>query len=76
MTWAQQQRQKFIHTHLILEGWIGRKPIMEKFEISTPQASKDLADYQKKNPDAMTYDRSAKRYVMTSPSTGLKETEK
>ena len=44
-------------------GFINREHLMRKFGISQPQASNDLTAFQRDNPDAMTYDLSAKRYV-------------
>lgn len=62
MRWPEQQRMIFIREHLTEHGWIGRKPIMDKFGVSVPQASNDLRKFQKLHPDAVVYDTSAKRY--------------
>ena len=44
-------------------GFINREHIKRKFGLSTPQASKDLNDFQRKNPDAVTYDLHLKRFM-------------
>lgn len=46
-------------------GFINREHLMKKFGVSTPQASTDINRFLKLYPDAMRYDRSAKRYVAT-----------
>ena len=50
-------------------GFINRRHLERKFEISTPQASSDLAAFLQDNPTAMIYDLHSKRYI------GTKETE-
>lgn len=63
MTWAQSQRQAFIGRRLKDYGKLNRRDLMEEFDISTPQASADIARYQAAHPGAMTYDKSEKCYV-------------
>ena len=62
VNWAMRQRQQFISDHLNAYGWVGRKPLMDQFGISTQQASSDLQAYQRANPGIMEYNESAKRY--------------
>ena len=60
--WFKQQRQAWIAETLRVFGYLRREHIQRKFGISTAQASLDIADFLKENPDAMSYDRSAKLY--------------
>lgn len=61
--WFEQQRFEWIAETLRVFGFINREHIQRKFGISRPQASLDLAGFQRRYPQAMTYDPSAKRYV-------------
>ena len=61
-----KQRLEFIDFRLFWEGRINRSDIMERFEISTPQASKDLGLYESTAPGNMVYDVSGKRYLAAS----------
>jgi len=61
-----EQRLEFIDFRLFWEGRINRSDIMERFKISTPQASKDLSLYESKAPGNLNYDSSAKRYFASS----------
>jgi len=63
MTWCEQQRMDWIAETLRVFGFINREHLERKFGISTPQASKDLTSFQYRNPAAMRYDPSTKRYV-------------
>lgn len=58
-----EQRLEFIEFRLLWEGGVNRSDIIETFDVSVPQASKDLTLYQEKAPDNAIYDKSAKRYV-------------
>lgn len=60
--WFAQHRQEWIAETLRVFGFINRQHIEKKFSISTPQASLDLAEFQQRHPDAVTYNRSTKRY--------------
>lgn len=64
MRWAEKQRVTFICDHLAREGWIGRKPIMDKFGVSKPQAAHDIATVRAEFPNLMRYDAKQKRYVV------------
>lgn len=63
MNWFTDQRQRWIAETLGIFGFINREHIERKFGVSTPQASGDLREFQKRNPNAIIYDATAKRYV-------------
>jgi len=63
-----QHRQAWIAETLRVFGFINREHIERKFGISTPQASIDLAAFQKANPEAISYNMSAKRYESKVPA--------
>lgn len=58
-------RTRLIHIERLAHwrGWVRRTDLCERFEISIPQASADLAAYMRLNPAALHYDSSSKRYV-------------
>jgi len=62
-----KERLEFIDFRLFWEGRINRADIMDRFAISTPQASKDLSLYESIAQGNLFYDVSAKRYL-ASPS--------
>lgn len=62
--WFIKHRQGFIADMLSVYGQVHRGAIMEKFGVSLPQASADIAAFNKANPDVMTYDGRAKAYVV------------
>jgi hypothetical protein len=64
MNWCEAQRMEWIAETLRVFGYINREHLMRKFGISQPQASKDLAAYQRRYPDAMRYSLHEKRYVV------------
>lgn len=74
MRWAEQQRLAFIGERLLAGTTVNRKDIMEKFSVSTPQASLDLRHFDERHPGAMKYDNRRKCYVphrmQTAPATG------
>jgi len=63
MNWYQQHRLEWIGETLRVFGFINREHIERKFGISTAQAAKDLAEFQKLYPAAAQYNLSTKRYV-------------
>ena len=63
MRWSLEQRLEFVDFRLFWEGAINRSDITERFGVSVPQASKDLALYAEEAPGNLFYDKSAKRYV-------------
>ncbi|WP_374571948.1 WYL domain-containing protein [Phenylobacterium sp.] len=61
--WGAEQRLEFIEFRAFWEGGVNRSDLMERFGVSTPQASNDLSQYRELAPDNLAYDASAKRYV-------------
>ena len=62
MRYAQRQRIYFIFAKLDECGSIRRADIMDTFEVSIAQASLDLREAMAIRPDAMTYNKTARRY--------------
>lgn len=60
--WFVQHRQEWIAETIRIFGFINRDHIKLKFGISTPQASVDLQQFQRKHPDVIKYNTSSKRY--------------
>lgn len=60
--WFEQHRMDWIAEALRVYGFINREHLMTKFGISQPQASIDLQRFLRQQPDAMSYNLSAKRY--------------
>lgn len=60
--WFFKRRQEWIAQMVRIYGFVNREHLERKFEISTPQASSDLAHFQKENPSALEYNKSTKRY--------------
>lgn len=65
MKWNVKKRLEFIESRLLWEGRISRKDLVEFFDISTPQATKDLKSYQEEASGNLYYDNRAKQYVAT-----------
>lgn len=63
LKWGVERRLEFIEFRLFWEGGVNRADIIEMFDVSVPQASKDLSLYQERAPNNAIYDKSAKRYV-------------
>lgn len=63
MRWFEQYRMDWIAETLRVFGFINRQHLERKFAVSTPQASTDLNRFQKLHPGAMSYDKSAKRFI-------------
>lgn len=61
--WFKTYRMDWIAETLRIFGFINREHLMLKFGISTPQASKDLNDFLRANPDAMHYNIHLKKYI-------------
>lgn len=64
--WGQQRRLEFIDFRLYWEGRINRADLTDHFGISVPQASLDLAEYQKLAPQNLVYERREKVYIATA----------
>lgn len=62
LRWGVERRMEFIEFRLFWEGRINRRDLIEKFGVSTPQASMDLSKYHEIAPDNMHYDPRAKFY--------------
>ncbi len=65
MKWCVKKRMEFIESRLLWEGKISRKDLIDFFNISIPQASKDLKLYAEKAPSNIQYNKSGKYYVAT-----------
>ncbi|NEJ95413.1 helix-turn-helix transcriptional regulator [Rhizobium ruizarguesonis] len=63
LKWGVERRLEFIEFRLFWEGGVNRSDIIDTFDVSVPQASKDLTLYQDRAPQNAVYDKSAKRYV-------------
>ncbi len=63
LKWGVERRLEFIEFRLFWEGAVNRVDIIDRFDVSVPQASKDLTLYQEVAPGNAVYDKSAKRYV-------------
>lgn len=63
--WSVEKRLEFIDFRLYWEGQINRSDIMERFDVSVPQASTDLKQYQEVAPKNIDYDHRKKKYFAT-----------
>jgi predicted DNA-binding transcriptional regulator YafY len=63
LSWGAEQRLEFIEFRLFWDGVLNRSDITERFGVSVPQASNDLAAYRELAPANLEYDSSAKCYV-------------
>lgn len=61
--WGVERRLEFIEFRLLWEGGVRRSDLMSTFDVSEPQASKDLSLYQDRAPANAVYDKVSKRYV-------------
>ncbi len=66
LKWGVERRLEFIEFRLYWEGGVNRSDIIDAFDVSVPQASKDLTLYQERAPRNAVYDKSAKRYVASN----------
>lgn len=66
MKWGIKQRLEFIEYRLFWEGTINRKDLVDTFGVSVPQASADIKKYKQNAPGNIYYDKSQKRYLVTS----------
>jgi len=65
LRWGIERRLEFVEFRLYWEGGVNRSDIVSEFDVSVPQASKDLTLYQEQAPENIRYDRSLKRYFAT-----------
>lgn len=70
MRWFEQHRMDWIAEALRVYGYINREHLVRKFGVSQAQAATDFTRFQERNPRAMTYDKSLKRYVARVGLTG------
>lgn len=63
LRWSVAKRLEFIELRLYWDSMLRRKDLTDQFEISVPQASADLAEYQSRAPGNIIYDGSRKAYV-------------
>lgn len=66
VSWGVAQRYEFIEWRAYWDGRLNRGDLEREFNISTPQASVDLRNYQEAAPDNIEYNSSEKAYVATS----------
>jgi len=66
LKWGVERRLEFIEFRLFWEGGVNRSDIIDMFDVSVPQASKDLTLYQERAPGNAIYDKSAKRYIASA----------
>lgn len=64
-TWSQRQRYAFLENRLFWEGSVARGDLTERFRISGPQASDDIAKYLLMAPGNLEFDRGRKTFVAT-----------
>lgn len=65
--WFKDRRQEFIAATFEKFGQVRRADLMRQFDISLPQASADIAAFLAADPPYVTYDVSAKTYVLAQP---------
>ena len=63
LRWGVMKRLQFMEFRLYWDGMLRRKDLTDEFEISVPQASTDLTEYQSRAPENIEYDGSRKAYV-------------
>lgn len=62
--WFQNRRQEFIAATLRQFGQVRRTDLMREFDISLPQASADIQEFLASDSSHVSYDLSAKAYVL------------
>jgi hypothetical protein len=62
LKWGVERQLEFIEFQLFSEGGVNRSDIIDVFDVSVPQASKDLTHYQERAPQNAIYDKRTKRY--------------
>jgi hypothetical protein len=68
--WYLNHRIEWMREVLAIYGFINRVHIIRKFGLSVPQASADLQELQRRHPDEIAYDKSAKRYLYLMNGSG------
>lgn len=64
--WFINHRQAFIADCLRIFGQVNRATLVERFDISEPQASLDIQRFLRERPDVMVYDGRCKTYVVNT----------
>ncbi len=64
MTKSAESRFYFIEQIIWWEGQINSKHLMEKYDLTRAQARTILSEYRKKHPNNLSYDSSAKAYLL------------
>lgn len=64
--WGAERRQEYIEFRVFWSGSVNRSDLMDRFGVSTPQASVDLSNYQQFAPGNLVYDSSKKTYLATN----------
>jgi len=67
--WFMDRRQEFIAAQLRQFGQIRRGDLVHQFGITLAVASKDIGDFLAADPKRVTYDVSAKLYVLVEEGT-------
>lgn len=67
-TWFKERRQEFIAATLKQFGQVCRGDLIREFDISPAQAALDIAAFLSTKPPRVTYDVTAKRYVLIEES--------
>lgn len=62
--WFKDRRQEFIAATLRQFGQIRRADIVREFDVTMAIASKDIGEFLAAQPKLVTYDVSAKTYVL------------
>lgn len=66
MRWFEKQRIEWLQLRFQMHGMVNRSDLVKQFQISIPQASKDIATYKrltkKWQMPKITYNATAKRY--------------
>ena len=71
LKWGVKRRLAFIEFRLFWEGRVNRSDIIDQFDVSVPQASKDFSLYQELAPENARYNKSEKCYVANTPFTPI-----
>lgn len=62
----QIERLKYIDLCAYVLGYVNRKLIMDRFDVSGAYASRDIIEYQKRSDERLKMDNRLKRYVLAS----------
>lgn len=65
LRWSNRQRFNFLEQRIYWDGQLNRSDLVDRFAISIPQASADIARYTEYAPGNIIYDKSLKAYLPT-----------